>query len=361
MISLVTPTFSGKTTLLHNTTPTTNYTYFTYDEMTQYLHQLTQNHSDILSLTSIGTTYQGRDIWMVKLSDNVNEEEDEPGVLLMGAHHGNEKPAYEVLLYFLEHITTTYDKKNTDDDNDQQINEDPIDGVDNDNDGQLDEDPSEDRVRTVINNTEIYIVPMVNPDGVVANTRKNKAPPYGVDLNRNYDYKWFFYRIFPTHYYDEWTSREDSQIYRGPEPFSENESQAIKNLVETRDISISLSYHDWGEWMIFPWMHTSRQTPHELRFRSIGYGMAEINKYELRIYGQHGTRTYLIPRFRGTLGTSENWLYGIHGIISYTIELCPTRAPIDPAVVLDACQKHVGVNLYVCERSWDEGIKKSMS
>jgi hypothetical protein len=340
------------------------YEYHTYSSMTQLLQELLTNNSDIMSLTSLGTTYEGRDIWMVKLSENVDNEEQEPGVLLMGAHHGNERPSYEVLIYFIQYVTQAYHKANVDDDEDGSINEDIIDGIDNDNDGMIDEDPSEDRVRDILGKTQIYVIPMVNPDGVEYGWRKNREPnygsdgtsseitSYGVDLNRNYGYRWNIPYLLPDQYNLDYLNDDSSWTYRGEAPFSERETQAIRSFVETHNISISLSYHDYGEWMIFPWMHTSMHTPHEALFRSIGYNMSRINKYELRIYGQFGTREYLIPRFCGTPGSSENWLYGEHGIISYTIELCNHRPEMDPRKVLDACWKHVGVNLYVCERSW---------
>ena len=332
--------------------------------MTKLLNELSINNSEIMSLNSIGKTYEGRDIWMIKFSDNVEIDEEEPGVLLMGAHHGNEKPSFEVLIFFIKYITENYYQENTDNDNDGLLNEDIIDGVDNDNDGLVDEDPSEDRVRDVLQNTQIYVIPMVNPDGVEYGWRKNREPnygpdgksdyvtSYGVDLNRNYGYRWYLPNIFPDNYNFDYLTEDSSWTFRGEEPFSENETKAIKNFVENHNIGISLSYHDFGEWMIFPWMHTSRHTPHELIFRLIGYGMSNVNKYELRIYGQFGTREYFIPRYCGTPGSSENWLYGEHRIIAYTIELCRRRPEISPTRVLDACWKHVGVNLYVCEKSW---------
>ena len=118
--------------------------------MTDLFHNLNGNHSDIMSLTSIGRTYEGRDIWMIKLSDNVDEDEDEPGVLLMGAHHGNEKPSFEVLIFLIQHMLENYGKENIDNYWDGQISEDPIDGIDNDGDGLVDEDPSENRVRVLL-------------------------------------------------------------------------------------------------------------------------------------------------------------------------------------------------------------------
>jgi carboxypeptidase T len=339
------------------------YEYFTYPKMTTLFHDLEKNYSHIMSLTSIGKTYEGRDIWMVKLSDNVDVDEDEPGVLLMGAHHGDEKPSFEVLIFFIQFMLEKYGLHNIDDDNDGWVNEDPFDGLDNDGDTLVDEDPSEDRVRDAINNTQIFVIPMVNPDGVEFEWRKNRAPnygpdgtsdtitSYGVDLNRNYGYRWYLPYIFPEQYFLEYLIEDSSWTYRGEKPFCENETQAVKRFVESHDISISLSYHDWGEWMIFPWMHTSRWVPHEVLFRSIGRNISQINKYELRIYGQFGTREYLIPRYCGTPGSSENWLYGKHRIIAYTVELCEQRPEWIPEKVLDACWKHVGVNLYVCERS----------
>lgn len=340
------------------------YEYYSYQEMTDLFMDLTQNHSDIMSMTSLGRTYRNREIWLIKLSDNVDEEEAEPGVLLMGAHHGDERPSFEVVIFFIKFMVNKSGMANYDDDGDGVINEDQFDGIDNDDDGLVDEDPSEDRVREILENTQIYLIPMVNPDGVEYGWRKNRAPnygpdgqsstvtSYGVDLNRNYGYRWYIPYFFPEEYHLEWLLDDESWTYRGEAPFCEAESQAVKGFVETHEVSISLSYHDYGEWMIFPWMHTSRRTPHEDLFRSIGYGMAAINTYELRIYGQYGEREYLIPRFCGTPGSSENWLYGEHNILAYTIELCQRRPELNPERVLDACWKHVGVNLFVCQRSW---------
>lgn len=339
------------------------YEYYTYPKMTQLLIDLEKNNSDLMSIDSIGTTYEGRNIWLVKLSDNVELDEDEPSVLFMGAHHGDEKPAFEVLIFFINYMIEKYGAQDIDDDNDGIINEDPFDGIDNDQDGAIDEDPSEEQVTNTIHNTQIFIIPMVNPDGVEANTRKNCAPnydldgdnntisSYGVDLNRNYGYAWNYPYLFPEEYYLEYLTSDNSGIYRGEKPFCENETKAVKNFIENHNICISLSYHDYGEWMVFPWMHSSMHTPHEALFRSIGTNMSKLNKYELRIFGQKGTREYLIPQFCGTPGSSENWLYGEHEILSYTVELCKRRAERITSLVLDACWKHVGVNLYICERS----------
>jgi len=335
-----------------------SYEYYSYQKMKDFFIDLRDNNSEIMSLESIGNTYEGRDVLMVKLSDNVDEKEDEPGVLLLGAHHGNEKPSYEVLIFFIKHMVENYWKENTDDDEDGLINEDIIDGLDNDEDGLIDEDPSEDRVRDILNSTQIFLIPMVNPDGVEANSRKNRAPnygpfgnrnvitSYGVNLNRNYDDKWFLYYIFPFNYNLILNLIDSSFNYRGEHPFSENETKAVRDFVIDQNISISLSYHSYSEVILYPWMHTSIPTPDEDLFISIGENMSSINGYYL-----YTGRNYLIPRFAGTLGSSENWLYRERGIISYTMELCREYAPSNPQIVFDTCFKNLGVDLYVCERA----------
>jgi len=334
------------------------YEYYTYQEMVDLFDVLQDTYPDIMSYTSLGKTYEGRDVWMVKLSDNVEVNEDEPGVLLMGSIHGDEKPPFESLIFFIKHMVEYYVKENTDDDGDGLINEDPIDGVDNDDDGQIDEDPSEDRVRDVMDNTEVFVIPMVNPDGVEYQSsqhngwRKNRNPKegqtssVGVDLNRNFGFKWELYNIFPAAYNDAWTSDPDSWNYRGEEPFSEKETKAVKNFVEGEDIKISLSYHSYSEIIMYPWTHTSQRTPDENKFLSIAQGMSSIDGYYI-----YNGRTTILPWPGGTIGTSENWFYGEQGILSFTMELCKSKAPTNPAVVYDCCLKHVGVNLYVCEQA----------
>jgi len=312
------------------------YHYHTYEELTNELDSLRVNHSEIMSLTSLGKTYEGRDIWMVKLSDNVSQDEDEPGVLFMGAHHGNEKPSYEVCLFFIRYVVEQY------------------------------ENSSLPEVRDALERTQIYVIPMVNPDGVEVNTRKNCAPnhgpfgfsstvtSYGVNLNRNYDDPWFLAYIFPARYYLPFILADSSFNYRGPYSFSENETKAVKKFVESHSISISLSYHSYGEFVVYPWMHTSKKTPDEPLFRSVGENITLINNYDLYV-----KKDRLIPLYGGTLGSSENWLYRARGIISFTVEVCDERAPTNSDVIYDLCMTHTMVHLYLCQRAQTIESEKS--
>ena len=328
---------------------TNSYEYYSYQEMTDLLKDLQKNHEDIMKLESLGKTYEGRDIWMVKLSDNVeSDEKEEPGILLIGATHGDEKISFEILIFYIDYMVKNYTMDNIDNDNDGFVNEDPIDGKDNDNDGQTDEDPSEERVRNSVDNSQIFIVPMLNPDGAEANSRKNCNPnsANGVNINRNYGYDWGYYDLFPAQYGEIWASDEKSPNYRGPYGYSENETKAIKMLAESVKINISLSYHSGAEVVFYPWYHTTAKTPHENLFISIGEDMAEISGYPLWT----GTDT-VFPKPGGTLGTSENFLYGEHKIIAYTVESYRQKAPTNPTSVYNTCFKNVGVHLYLCEKA----------
>jgi hypothetical protein len=341
--------FSKNNTLkIYSSSYTNVHKYYTYQEMTDLLQDLQESNSHIMKLESYGETVENRKIWVVKLSDNVEIDEDEPGVLLLGAHHGDEKMSFELLIFFIKYMVENYSKENTDDDNDGIINEDPIDGKDNDQDGKTDEDPSEDRVREAFDNTQIFIIPMVNPDGVEANTRKNCNPTSerGVNTNRNFGYDWIYYDLFPAKFGDIWTREETSWNYRGPYPYSEIETRAVKNLAESFTINLSLSYHSGAEVVFYPWYHTTAKTPHEELFISIGEGMCEISGYPLWT----GSDTFF-PHLGGTLGTSENYLYGEHKVIAYTVESHRQKAPTNSRSVYNTCFKNVGVHLYICEKA----------
>lgn len=297
--------------------------YHTYEEMMVLLDNLAGNHSDIMSVASIGKTYEGRDLWMVKLSDNVSREEEEPGVLFMGAHHGNEKPSYEVCLYFIEYMVEHYEDNNLSD------------------------------VRDAIDNTQIYILPMVNPDGVEAGTRKNRIPNYGsfgykkditsigVDLNRNYGYRWMRFFLLLPFYLGSTSYLDESIVYRGKYPFSENETQAIQGFIDTHSITISISYHTYGKLVLYPWGYSFMAPKDKPLFVSLCENISTLNHYtscqSIRLYP--------------TIGDACDWMYGTYGIYALTIELGDSPAPLEPEVVEEMCLVHTKVNLYVCDRA----------
>ena len=294
--------------------------YHSYAEITSLLFSLAANHSDIMSITSLRQTYEGRDLWLVKLSDNVSQEEREPEVLFLGSHHGNERPGYEVLIYFIEYMVNSYQNTSV--------------------------------VKDAIDKTQIYIIPMVNPDGVEAGTRKNLEPNHGpfgfsrmvtsvgVDLNRNYAGPRFLLFLRPF-FYRSTSYHDASDVYRGPHPFSENETQAVRQFVETHNITISIDYHTFAELILYPWGDTRLPTKDAQVFKSIGENISKLDNYTSE------QSTALYP----TLGDSVDWMYATHHVLAFTIELGTSYAPENPAVLHKMSVDHTKVNLYICQRA----------
>jgi hypothetical protein len=294
---------------------------------------------------SCGKTYEGRDIWVIKISDNVTYDEDEPEVLYMSGVHGNEKPGYQIVIYSLKAIIEKYTSSYSN-------------------------DSLTLRIRKIVNNTELYFIPMVNPDGIEAITRKNKKPNeciggdtlfFGVDINRNYPYKWDELDIHPLKYifggFPKIPIRTtvrypllDIQTllkkgyYRGPYPFSENESKAIKQFIENRSIILSVDYHTYGEKILYPWSWSRYPPPQEDIFKSIGKNVSIINGYNL----MQGSYWYYIP------GSSADWFYAEYNIYSFTIELCSSNLliyfPVND-IIEKLCNTHLDANLYFAECS----------
>ena len=141
--------------------------YYNYAKVETVLGDWAKKYSEICRLESIGKSCENKDIWALKISDNPQKNEQEPAVLLMGAHHSREWPSIEVPMAVAEKLLTNYS-----------------------------ENPE---IKRLVDTREIWIVPVVNPDGVIysmekvsfgENRRKNSDGTFGVDLNRNYGYQW---------------------------------------------------------------------------------------------------------------------------------------------------------------------------
>jgi len=339
-------------------------TYYTYDQLTDLISQLQEDFPDIFAYYSLGKTYQGRDIWLVKISDNVNLDENEPGIFYTGGVHGDEKQGYEVVIYSLRTIAENYSSAN--------VNL-----------------TFTTRIKNIVNNSQLFFMPMVNPDGCEAGTRKNLRPNdcifgktlfKGVDVNRNSGYKWelldekpFEYRRsgFPPtiekvnikYPIFDFKSIIGEGCYRGPYPFSEPESQAIKSVVENHSIAISIDYHSAADMVGYGWAwNHSHPLKNETTFSSIANNISEITGYAAR-------RGSLYP----ILGNMRDWMYAEHDIYAICIELPHTKGdkpiqhllhsnrhllPWKNVPILELCQTHVEVNLYAAEKAImiDDGV-----
>ncbi|HID94255.1 MAG TPA: hypothetical protein EYP60_09200, partial [bacterium (Candidatus Stahlbacteria)] len=106
--------------------------YHNYQEFVDSLTNIAVQHPEIAKLDTIGISYEGREILCLKISDNVNIDEDEPELLFMGLHHAREWPTLEICLFYADTLARAY-------------------GVDS-------------QITEIVDSREIWIVPCVNPD-----------------------------------------------------------------------------------------------------------------------------------------------------------------------------------------------------
>ena len=177
-----------------------------------------------------------------------------------------------------------------------------------------------------MNNTEIFVIPMANPDGHTysitndrlwrKNRRNNENGTFGVDLNRNHSYQW------GDHINRGSSSSPVSNIYRGPAPDSEPETRAIRDFVRKHKSEILISYHSYTQLVLYPWGYTnapSSNPNHILIANNIARKIKEIHNKTYR--AQQGIELY------PTNGDLTDWSYGELGILSFTIELRPSSSP----------------------------------
>ncbi len=251
--------------------------FYTYSEMVDFLDSL---HAEFPSITtakdSIGTTWEGRAIWAMKISDNPNVDEGEPEVLFDALHHARETITVSVVLNFMRFLCSGYG--------------------------------SDPQASFLVDQREIWFIPVVNPDGYVYNEtiaptgggmwRKNRrddvvtSPNVGVDLNRNYSFGFGGSGS---------SGATGDDTYRGPSAFSEPETQALREFIVVHNIITHNSYHSVVGTVLFPWGYTTTPPPDISLYNDLGQEMTRLNGYG---YGSASTELYVAS------GVTFDWAYG---------------------------------------------------
>lgn len=227
-----------------------------YESMTNELQEIADNYPDISELYNLGSSVQYRTIWGLKITDNPDIEEYEAEVRICGAHHGNEFMSVELPLLLAWYLVENYD--------------------------------TDSYIEELIDNREIWIIPMVNPDGREASTRYNAN---GVDLNRDYGYLW---------------GGEGGSS----SPFSQPETQVIRDHALDNNFVLSLSYHTTAAYVNFIWNYKEQQTPDDEVVVDLSNQYAASTGYTaIRGYNWYQTR-----------GDTNDFSYGCRGDIDWTIE-----------------------------------------
>jgi len=268
-----------------------NGAFHSYAETETALRDIADTFPDIARVDVIGRSLEGRNISAVKLSDSVNADEDEAEILFLGCHHAREWISVEVPLLLARNLASGY--------------------------------AADSEIRRLLDNAEIWIVPLVNPDGLEysihvyrywrKNRRDNGNGSFGVDPNRNYSFMWGI---------DNLGSSPDpfSLTYRGSGPFSEPETQAVRDLMETHDFAAMVSYHNYSQVILYPWGYTAAPSSLDDLMADLAAEMAaRMEAVHGRIYdhGRGSANLYF------TNGGTTDWALGVLGIPCFTFELPP--------------------------------------
>jgi hypothetical protein len=254
-------------------------------------------------------TLEGRSVFGIEISARVRRDDGRPAFYVDGVHHAWEWPAAEYPMIFAHYLVNNYKKKGD--------------------------------VTRILRDTRIIVVPIVNPDGfdysreslvdaqggaslplailgVEAYWRKNRRSfsgvtvpvvqknpdAYGIDPNRNYALLWGE---------DEngSSSFELDQTYRGSAPFSEPETQNVRELILSTNVVGVITNHTYGRLVLRPWGHTSQNSPDERVLARIGQDLADAmggyqNMKGIGLYATHGT--------------TDDWAYGALAALGYTFE-----------------------------------------
>jgi len=304
--------------------------FHTYSEVVSELFQIESDHSTIASVFLLGESYQNRDILGIKISDNVSTDESEPEAFICALHHAREAATVEVAMYIIHYLTDHYGR------------------------------PGYEQVTYLVDNREIYIIPIVNVDGKIFDDssryygcgqywRKNRqtcSGGIGIDLNRNYSYHWAER--------DASSCCADPSIFRGYEPFDAPETAAIRDFVTAHpDITVFLDYHSYAGLVLWPWGYTEAPISN--------LGDRQVHEIIGREYAAiTGYTPMQVSDLYCCSGISIDWSYGITQyrdvpIFSWTIELWGESYPPatgfypDPSDIPFLCESNCEAALYVIE------------
>ncbi|MFE7126923.1 M14 family metallopeptidase [Streptomyces sp. NPDC057617] len=281
--------------------PSADSRYHNYAEMTSEINTVIAANPSLVSQRVIGTSYQGRNMVAIKISDNVATDENEPEVLFTHHQHAREHLTVEMALYLLKELTSDY-------------------GTDS-------------RVTNLVNSREIWIIPDLNPDGgeydvatgSYRSWRKNRQPnsgstAVGTDLNRNWAYRWGCCGGS--------SGSASSDTYRGAAAESAPEVKVVANFVRSRvvggtqQIKAGIDFHTYSELVLWPFGYTTADTTTGMTlddrnaFATVGQKMAASNGYT----PEQASDLYI------TDGSIDDWLWGTYKIFSYTFEMYPSSS-----------------------------------
>ncbi|MDQ3048676.1 MAG: M14 family metallopeptidase, partial [Bacteroidota bacterium] len=296
--------------------------FFTYSEIMWHMDNLATLFPSIVKAKStIGVpTIEGRPMYWMKISDNPLTDETEPEVFYNSAHHAREPASVSQLILYMYYLCENY--------------------------------AGNPEVQYLVNNSEMYFMPLTNPDGYVynettdpagggmwrKNRRDNGGGSFGVDINRNYGYNWAYDNVGSSP--SKW-----SETYRGTAAFSEAESQNIRDFSNAHTFRLSLNNHTYGNLLIYSYGYAPAFMPDSAQFYEYGSHLTTYNKYSFGTAPQ----TVLYP----TNGSVDDWQYGEQISKPKIFGMTPEAGRSDEGFwppssrIVDICKENIWQNLHL--------------
>jgi hypothetical protein len=297
--------------------------YHTYTELLAELDEMHTMFPNLISAKQpigLSTTIEGRPVYWVRISNNPESDQQKTKILYTALTHAREPASMQQMLYQMWYLLENYS--------------------------------SNAEIKYLIDNLEMYFIPCVNPDGYIynqtsnpngggmwrKNRRLNSGGSMGVDLNRNFGYNWG---------YDNSGSSPDgtSLTYRGTGPFSEPETQLVKQFAEAKNFDLALNNHTYSDILIYPWGYANITTPDAATFQTFAELMTQENGYT---YGTcYQTLSYTAN------GGSDDWFYGEQltkkKVFAFTPEAGSPSDGFWPAAnrIEAICAGHTAMNMYL--------------
>lgn len=237
--------------------------FYSFAQMNAAMNNLVAAYPSLVQKTSLGLTTGGRDIWCIKISDNAaTDEPNEAEVLYIGLQHAREAIGGSSMIFFMQYLCENY--------------------------------ATDTRIQQLVNNRELFIIPCMNPDGWEYNrinnpsggggwrkNRKNNGDgTFGVDLNRNWSVDWANCAGAGS---SCGSSVSSSDVYWGTSAFSENETNAIRNFVKTRNFAACIDQHAFGPYYSLPFgraaLHTGADSLTIMQQQFYNVIPAQMGKY----------------------------------------------------------------------------------
>ncbi len=288
--------------------------YRSYQETIDFLKECVKKYPNIIKIQTIGTTWEDREIILATVSLDVENADKKPALLYTGTAHAREWIGNELGVEFIDYLLTNHQNNP--------------------------------KIESALKDNTLYIVPCLNPDGFEysrthfsfwrKNRRDNKNGTYGVDLNRNFNVGY------------QKVSDTSSNVYSGPEPFSEPESRAIKEFVDSHEnITIVLDYHSQGN-VFFP----AHKFAHEAELNGTDMNIlcanmsSEIKKVTGRKYGIHRGK----PPAKLISGSGREYYYE-KGILAIVVEVGTRNIPDYMQNMKENISENIPALLYVLKEA----------